>query len=189
MIVCLMGPSTAGKSTLAKTLQQSDPEVFARVPVDFFFVPRPASVSIADYLARPFSYDWRALDRALSANGAQRSTPDADFERLVWRSDTGGLPLAQAPVYLLDGMRPHPRCEALVMLALDESDQRQRLIERDARWGTRVAERSAHLAATYEQGCSELPREPDLRLRATDPIEHNAQRIAELCLVRHPAST
>jgi chloramphenicol 3-O-phosphotransferase len=59
MIVCLLGRSGAGKSTLAKRLQELCPESFARVPVDFFFVPRPVGVGIADYLSQPIAYDTR----------------------------------------------------------------------------------------------------------------------------------
>lgn len=177
MIICLIGPSAAGKSTIAKRLQSLHPERFARVPVDFFFVPRPPQVSMPDYLSAPFAYDWDAVDQTLNEVGTRRSTPDCDFDQLVWRSERGGLPIAEAPAYVLDGMRPHPRCDYLVMLDLDPAVQRQRLIARDLRWGTQVAERSSHLAATFEAGCAELPRKPDLRLSAAAEVEHNANKI------------
>lgn len=174
-----MGPSAAGKSTLAKSLQSMHPERFARVPVDFFFVPRPAEMTVSQYLAAPFTYDWDAVDRALARTGSGRRTPDCDFEQLTWRSEGGGLPIGVAPVYLLDGMRPHPRCEFLVMLDLDQREQRRRLVERDARWGSRVADRESHLASTFEAGCAELPREPDLHLSATAAVEANAATLVD----------
>ena len=177
MIVSLMGPSTAGKSTLAKLLQARHPERFARVPVDFFFVPRPAETTMAAYLASPLHYDWAAVDRALAATGPLRSAPDCDFEQMIRRAEHGGLPIAEAPICLLDGMRPHPRSDRVIMLELEPDLQRRRLINRDARWGTAVAARTAHLAATFTAGCAELSRAPDLSLPAADPPEVNANRI------------
>ena len=181
-----MGPSGAGKSTLAKSMQSLHPDRFARVPVDFFFVPRPAGVTVPRYVAAPFSYDWDAVDRALSRTGAERSTPDCDFETFVRRSESDGLPINEAPIYLMDGMRPHPRCDFLVMLELNPNEQRRRLVERDARWHTNVADRESHLAATFAAGCAELPREPDLRLSATSEIEANAARLIGALMVWAP---
>jgi energy-coupling factor transporter ATP-binding protein EcfA2 len=174
MISCVMGPSGSGKSTLAKRLQAVRPDLFARVPVDYFFVPRESGTPVPDYLARPFAYDWAVLDQALSAEGEPRSTPDCDFETMQWRSPHGGLPIATAPILVLDGMRPHPRCDRLVLLELDPTEQRRRLLDRDRRWGTNVADRDDHLAATFRQGCAEAPRPPDLRLDAAAPLESNA---------------
>lgn len=180
MIVCLMGPSASGKSTLAKYLEAQQPQRFARVPVDYFFVPRADNQTPAEYFASPLAYDWVAVDHALDTRiGEQRSTPDCDFERFVRRSQFGGLPIREAPVYVLDGMRPHPRCDFVVMFDLDSHEQRRRLIERDARWGTTVADRDENLAATFDAGCAELPRTPDLRLSATDSIERNAVRVID----------
>lgn len=166
-----MGPAGSGKSTLAKRLQGARPELFARVPVDYFFVPRADGTSMSEFLAQPFGYDWAAVDRALTEVGDRRSTPDCDFDTMRWRSPYGGLPIATAPIAVLDGMRPHPQCDRVVLLELEPDEQRRRLIDRDRRWGTRVAERGDHLAATFGQGCAELPRPPDLRLNAADPID------------------
>lgn len=179
MIVCVMGPSGAGKSTLAKALERMRPDLFARVPVDFFFVPRRPEIPIREYLSQPCRYDWDALDAALAATGEERTTPEVDFDTWVRRAPHGGLPIAEAPIYLLDGMRPHPRCEFLVMVRLEESVQRRRLLERDARWGSSVAARPGRIRATFELGCGELTRPVDLDLDATDPIESNARRVAE----------
>lgn len=179
MIVCVMGPSGAGKSSLAKRLQELRPDLFARVPVDYFFVPREPGTCLADYLARPFAYDWPALDHALAASGERRSTPDCDFTTMRRRSPYGGLPIADAPIVVLDGMRPHQRCDRLILLDLDREEQRRRRVDRDRRWGTRVADRDDHLEATYRQGCAELPRPPDLRLDATAPLESNAKTLID----------
>jgi hypothetical protein len=178
MIVCVIGPSAAGKSTLAKWLEERHPQLFARVPADYFFVPR-RDQPLEDYLAVPLAYDWDAVDRALARSGPERSTPDCDFERFVRRSDDGGLPINDAPVHVLDGMRAHPRCDLVVLLELDRTEQRRRLVERDTRWGSRVADREPHLDATFAAGCAELPRKPDLRLSATAPIEANASRVID----------
>ncbi|HVX46948.1 MAG TPA: hypothetical protein VHC49_23855 [Mycobacteriales bacterium] len=177
MLLSIMGPAGSGKSTLAKHLQERRPDLVARVPVDFFFVPRREDETVSDYLARPFGYDWAALDAALDTH---RSSPDCDFVAFRWISPTGGLPIAEAPVYVLDGMRPHPRSDLLVQLRLDAVTQRDRLRERDVRWGTAVAGRTEHLHATYQAGVGELPRTPDLTLDATAPLEQNGEHILRL---------
>jgi thymidylate kinase len=180
MLLCLLGPAGSGKSTTAKFLEKHHPQLFARVPVDFFFLPRSADESVGDYLARPFEYDWQQVDNALSADGTGRSTPDCDFTTFDRKADHGGMPITNAPVYVLDGMRPHPRCGILVLLQLDATTQTRRLQDRDVRWGTTVATRTEHLRRTYDAGRAELPRKPDLTLPATDPIEHNAEQIRKL---------
>lgn len=182
MIVCLIGPAGAGKSTLAKELELGNPEVFARVPVDHFFSPRPKEIAVDQYLAQPLDYDWSFLDEVLAGTGPSRTTPDCDFEQFTWRSTRGGLQIREAPIYLLDGMRPHPRCSFLARLELDATTQRRRLVDRDVRWGTRVAERSLHLAKTYAAGLRELPRAPDLCLSGTDLLEQNLHAVREALL-------
>lgn len=180
MFICVTGPAGSGKSTLAKRLEELQPDVFARVPVDYFFVPRPPAVTLGAYLAEPLRYDWALLDAALQATGPHRSTPDCDFSDFSRRSESGGLPIATAPIAVLDGMRPHPRTELVIMLELDSHEQRRRLMERDHRWGTHLADRGNHLTATFEQGVRDLVRDPDLRLNAADPIEQNADRVIAL---------
>jgi hypothetical protein len=80
-------------------------------------------------------------------------------------------------VLVLDGIRPHPRCDRLVILELDAMTRRQRLLDRDIRWGTAVADRGHRLDATFELGRAESPKEPDLWLDATRPIDDNARRV------------
>ncbi len=174
-----MGPAGSGKSTLAKRLEEERPDLFARVPVDYFFVPRAAGTSMAEFLARPFGYDWATVDKALTEVGERRSTPACDFDSMRWRSPHGGLPIATAPIMVLDGMRPHPLCDRLFLLDLDPVEQRRRLADRDRRWGTRVADREDHLAATFRQGLSEASRPPDLRLNASDPTESTIRTLIE----------
>ena len=91
-----------------------------------------------------------------------------------------GLPITDAPTLALDGMRPHPRCDLLILLDLDTTTQRERLIARDRRWNTSVAERTEHLASTFAAGMAELPRDPDLVVPATDPIDRNVDAIVRL---------
>lgn len=189
MLVCVMGAAGSGKSTMAKRLETLRPELIARVPADFFFIPRPPDQSIEGYLAAPFSYDWAGIDRAVTAAGAERSSPDCDFTTFRRRSPHGGLPIGQGPVLVLDGMRPHPRCDLLVLLQIDAETQQQRLIDRNRQWGAAVATRTEHLAATFKTGITEMPRDPDLVLSATDPMEHNDAAVLQLIrdhLPHHP---
>ena len=179
--VCLTGPSCAGKSTLAKTLARRRPDIAARVPVDHFFTPRPPGESLGDFLCRPLAYDWEALDRALASTGeAARSSPVCDFSSFRRLSATGGIAIPAVPVLLLDGMRPHPRCDVLVVLELDDAEQRARLHERDQRWGTSVAEKLDHLRITYGQGQDEIGGDPDLLLDARAPLDLNVRRLEGL---------
>jgi energy-coupling factor transporter ATP-binding protein EcfA2 len=179
--VCLIGPSCAGKSTLAKTVAGRRPNVATRVPVDHFFAPRPPEETLRDFLCRPLAYDWEALDLALaSTDVAARSSPVCDFKAFRRLALTGGMAIPAAPVLLLDGMRPHPRCDVLVVLELDDAQQRTRLHERDQRWGTSVADNLDHLRVTYSRGRDEINGDPDLLLDATDPLDHNARRLEGL---------
>ena len=170
LLLSLVGSSGAGKSTLAKHLQARGEGRFVRVPVDFFLVPR-GEESLAEYLDRPLSYDWAAIDRALAATGPARSAPDVDFETFRRRAPTGGPAIAEGRIAVLDWMRPHPRTDVLVIMELAPRVQRRRLRERDLRWGTAVGERRAHLAATYAQGRADLTRPADGVIDASDPIE------------------
>lgn len=183
--MCILGPSCAGKSTLAKALAQRLPNVAARVPVDYFFVPRPPEEALGDFLRRPLDYDWDALDRALASTDASaRSSPVCDFKTFRRLAPTGGLAIPAAPVLLLDGMRPHPRCDVLVVLELDGAQQRTRLRERDQRWGTSVADNLGHLRITYGQAQNEIHGDPDLLLDATAPLDHNEARLERLIVER-----
>lgn len=65
------------------------------------------------------------------------------------------------------------------MLDLDSAEQRRRLVDRDIHWGTAVADRQEHLAATFDAGCAESPRTPDLRLTATGDLQQNALLVVD----------
>jgi thymidylate kinase len=179
--VCIMGPSCAGKSTLAKTLARRRPSVAARVPVDAFFVPRPPEEALGDFLKRPLDYDWDALDTALASTDiSARSSPVCDFKTFRRLAPTGGKAIPSVPVVLLDGMRPHPIRDVLVVLELDDAQQRARLQERDQRWGTSVADNLSHLRITYGQAQDDTNGDADLLLDATAPLDHNAARLERL---------
>lgn len=90
-----MAPAGAGKSTLAKELAGRNPELFARVPVDYFFVPRPKEMRLDQYLAQPLEYDWSALDEALASTGPSRTTPDCDVAVHVAFQDGPGSKFAE----------------------------------------------------------------------------------------------
>jgi hypothetical protein len=180
MLICVMGPAAAGKSSLAKAVASLAPDGAARVPVDWFFVPRAPEQPLDDFWSQPLRYDWPLLDAAMAAEDpARRSTPSCDFAEFRRTAETGGLPIAHAPVYVLDGMRPHPRCDAVVLLTLDGATQRARLTQRDREWGTDLAQRTAHLRITHEQGLADLAGPPDLVLDAAAPLADNARTVRD----------
>jgi hypothetical protein len=178
MLLCVLGPAAAGKSSLAKAAASLAPDVVARVPVDWFLVPRTPGQSFDDFLSRPLRYDWPLVDAAVAAEDpGRRSTPRCDFTEFRRTAETGGLPIGHAPVYVLDGMRPHPRCDAVVLLTLDSATQRARLTQRDREWGTALAQRTSHLRITHDQGLADLAGPPDLVLDATAPLADNARTL------------
>ena len=89
------GSAAAGKSSLAKAVASLAPDVAARVPVDWFFVPRTPEQSLDDFRSQPLRYAWALLDAALAAEDpACRSTPRSDFTEFRRAAENGGLPIA-----------------------------------------------------------------------------------------------
>ena len=125
MLICVTGPAAAGKSSLAKAVASLAPDVAARVPVDWFFVPRAPEQSLDDFWSQPLRYDWPLLDAALAT---------------------------EDPAHLT---------------------------QRDREWGTDLAQRTAHLRITHEQGLADLPGPPDLVLDAAAPLADNARTLLD----------
>lgn len=151
-VVSICGPSGAGKSQLAKaTVRELGDHVAARVPVDFFFVPRPREMPLDLFLVQPLRYDWSLLgDRFACPCGAVTSTPDADFELFLRRANEGGQSFTIRPVMICDGMEPYPGSDLVVRLDAAPEVRWGRIAERDRRWGTRVHARLDHLEATWQ---------------------------------------
>lgn len=178
LVVSICGPSNAGKSQLAKaTAVLLGETVASRVPVDYFVVPRDQGESLAEFHARPMRWDWPLLSRRLALPmGTRTSTPDADFETFRRRGDVGGLPFAIRPVMLCDAMEPFPGSDLVVELDVPREERQRRIVERDARWGTRVADRIVHLDATWREASADV--RPDLTLDGTLPLSRLAAELA-----------
>lgn len=181
LTVSMTGPTAVGKSQLAKlTAALLSDAVASRVPADYFLVPRPDDVPIGDFLRRPIAWDWPLLDRLLAQPlGTEATTPDVDFATFARRSATGGLPVVVRPVMLVDAMVPYPRADLVIRLDAPADVRRQRLAERDLRWGTKVIDRWEQLELA-ESSARSVPRPPDLSLDGERPLPENAGRVIEL---------
>lgn len=189
-VVSLCGPSNAGKSGLAKaTAAELGPMVASRVPVDYFFVPRPEMVSLDVFCTCPLQWDWDLLRKRLALlMGTGTSTPDADFDAFQRRADRGGVAFDVRPIMLLDAMAPYPQSDLVVLIDVPEGERLRRVAERDRRWGTRVASRWMHLEETWRHASKGVI--PDLVLDGTLPITIEAgnlsQKIRRLFVAHEP---
>lgn len=182
-VVTIVGAAGAGKSTLAKAVANAYGEhAAARVPADYFVLPRMTGESLATFLSRPLAWDWPLLARRLSLPpGSVTSTPDVDFDAFRRRADTGGLPLPIRSVMVIDAMEAYPEADIVVRLDVPADVRRERIASRDARWGTRVQDRWAHLELTWESVTAGVP---DLVLDGTRPLEQNVEAMLSILNVR-----
>jgi len=185
LVVSIAGPSGAGKSQLAKrTVALLGEDVASRVPADYFLVPRPIETPLSDFMRQRPAWDWSLLAGLLALPiGTAATTPDFDFTAFSRRAENGGLPVAVRPVMLVDAMAPYPRPDLLVRLDASVAARRQRLAERDMRWGTTVLDRWEQLELAERTAMSQLTRPPDLFLDGERPLAENAARLA--AVIRH----
>ena len=185
LIVSIIGPSGAGKSQLAKlTAALLGDDVASRVPADYFLVPRPVDMSMSDFLQQPLAWDWSLLDSLLALPlGTAASTPDFDFSTFTRLTENGGLTVAVSPVMLIDAMAPYPRADLRVRRDASVATRRQRLAERDVRWGTTVLDRWETLELAMRTATETQTPLPDLWLDGERPLAENAARLA--AVIRH----
>lgn len=178
-LVTIYGPAGAGKSELAKAVAARLGDGFAcRVPTDHFFVPRQPAEPLERYLARPLAWDWALLRERLALPvGTEATTPDADFATFLRVAETGGRPMPIRPVMIMDAMAPYPDADIVVRVEAPDAVRRARIVERDARWGTRVQERWSHLEATWR---AVTAGPPHLVLDGTRPLEANVGMLLDL---------
>lgn len=180
-LVTIYGAAGSGKSVLAKAVVETLGEaIAARVPTDYFFVPREPNEPLPAYLAKPLAWDWDLLRERLSLPiGTDATTPDADFEAFTRIAASGGRPLSIRSVMLLDAMAPFPEADLAVRLDVPAAVRRERIISRDERWGTRVRDRWAHLEETWHAVPEVVP---DLVLDGTCPMEDNVAALVAMIL-------
>lgn len=179
-IVSIYGPTGSGKSQLAKAVSRAVGEDrCTRIPTDYFAnFPAAASTDVSGLMTGTLTYDWALLDRVLDQPmGTIVTTPDVDFERLVRRAPEGGLSFVVRQIMLTDAFPPHPSASIRIRLTAPASVRRNRIIDRDARWGTSVIERWQHLEATWDDVAGKSSS-PDLDLSGEDPLDANAARVA-----------
>lgn len=176
-IISIAGPAGAGKSQLAlAVVARLGEDVAARVPMDWFIAPR--ELPMENWLHEPLTYDIDAVRALLSAPvGETRLTPPFDFETFT-RSDASGQrkPIPIRPVMVLDAMAPWPEADLTVLIDVPTDLRRQRIVERDARWGTRVIDRWDHLELTRHH-IEARGHRYDLTLDGERPLAASAARI------------
>lgn len=179
LTIAIYAPSGSGKSQLAKrTAAALGEEIASRVAVDYFLVPRPDGMARETFDRLPLRYDWDLLSARLALPmGTITSVPDVDFDTFRRRGVFGGPVVAVRPVMLLDAMDPYPGADARVLLDVDEAVRRDRIAERDIRWGANVRERTGHLDATWARVAA-LGIVPDLELDGHRPLDENAETLA-----------
>ena len=176
-IVSVCGPSGAGKSQLAKALTSSFGEdACARVPADYFIMPVVGPLD--ESLNLPIVYDWATMYRTVARPlGEVVSTPRFDFSTFKRSYDGDTRSFVVRPLLIIDAMYPYPCADFVVQLELDASERRQRIIDRDGEWSTRVLDRWEQLVASEAQlRKSEVT--PDLILSGGAPIAENVRHVS-----------
>ena len=155
-------------------------EIAARIPTDYFLVPRPPDLSLVDFLKQPLRYDWDLLRSLLRQPvGTPVETPDADFGNFTRISDVGGRPFTIRPVMITDAMAGCPDADLLILLDAPSTVRYDRIAARDVRWGTNVLANWKHLEMTWHASRLKLPA-PDLILDGNRPLPRNADTLASL---------
>lgn len=177
-IVSICGPSGSGKSHLAKAVAEAlGPDRCTRIPTDYFLLLPAHPPSSQPVLA--LGWDWALLDEVLAEPpGTPVTTPDVDFDGLVRRAPSGGLPFVVRPVMLTDALAPHPAASFRILLTAPASIRRARVAARDVKWNSRVIDRWASLEHAWTEVAATQPAW-DSRVDGGRPISHNAARVAE----------
>jgi thymidylate kinase len=177
-LVTIFGAAGSGKSVVAKAVADALGESFAaRVPTDYFLLPRRADERLERYLERPLRWDWPLLRERLALPiGTQSTTPDVNFETFTRIAASGGRSMPIRSVMIVDAMAPFPGADLVVRLDVPDAERRDRIAARDERWGTRVRDRWAHLQLTW----SSVPHhQPDMVLDGTQPIERSVTEVGQ----------
>ena len=179
-VVSIVGPSASGKSQLAKgTAAGLGESLASRIPTDFFFIPRATDQPLPDFLRQPLQYEWSLIAHLIAQPiGTAVSTPDADFTGFQRRADSGGLPFTILPVMIADAMAAFPDADLLVRLDVPDDVRRERLRERDVRWGSNVSANWEHLIVTWHAALEEM-RLADITLDGERSITVNAGALAD----------
>lgn len=178
-VISICGPAGAGKSQVAKkTAEILGEDLATRIPTDYFFIPRPAGMSLDGFLRTPLKWDWALmLERFEAPVGTELSTPDVDFGAFRRWSEHGGLTFTIRPVIVCDAMAPCPKSDLVILLNVMDEERQRRMIERDVRWSTRVIDRWEHLQTTW-RACS--PFRADVVIDGTQPVEVSAWELASV---------
>lgn len=172
-IISLCGPTGSRKSSLAVHLvERLGPEWSSRVPTDWYLLTDDGQHAGQS----GYAWDWpRIMADLAGPDGREIRTPAFDFTTMR-RSETGSAKtFTLRPLMIVDVMRPFPGADLVIRLGVPAPIRRERIAERDARWGTSVLDRWTQLEAGEEP--AGIVR-PDLTLDGRAPLPESVSLIA-----------
>lgn len=173
-IVSLTGPSGNGKSSLAVRLVADLGPAFAdRVPTDWYLLSGERGQSGAT----GYGWDWERLAADLRGPcGQEVRTPAFDFTAMR-RSESGSVKVfVLRPIMIVDAMRPFPGADLTIWLDVPAGARRERLAQRDQRWGTTVLDRWHLLEASHAMGA---PAPADIVLDGRLPLAELSRQVGD----------
>lgn len=181
-IVSLCGPTGGGKSSLAvRLVEELGLDRSSRVPADWYLLAEDADRSGRS----GYGWDWPLIAADLEGpDGRWVRTPAFDFTTMR-RSEAGTVKqFVLRPVMIVDAMMPFPGADLVVRLDTPAGVRRERLAERNVRWGTTVLDRWEHLERSHEAADA---GDADLVLDGRRPLAELAGLVIDAMIRRFDA--
>jgi len=130
-IISIFGGSGSGKSSLARVLENYDPDSFSRVPADRLIESKASEDS--RYFANPIRYDWEYLQKLLrnKQKGEYVHLPLFDYDSFTRTADTSDKRFVIADYLIIDAIQPYAKADWLFYIDLSEEVRKKRIIDRD----------------------------------------------------------
>ena len=147
-ILSICGHSGSGKSTLSVAVAAALGENACRVPTDWYLIGDATGAT-----GGPYRWDWAQLATDFTGiDGRSVETPPFDFA-LMGRGESGSRKtFILRKLMIVDAMLPCPFADVVVRLDVAADVRRERLRDRDVRWGTSVVDRWDRLEIAAEAG-------------------------------------
>ena len=178
IIISVCGAAGAGKSTLAKKLKDMlGRDMASRIPGDYYLKSYNGE-PYDEYMSIPFKFDWDILKKSLRNPILTKcETPDFDFNKLIRKNRTGGIPFTISRYMIIDSM-PYPDADFLVKLEAPADLRLSRIKDRDKRDRTNSQRNWLKMEASARELESGKYRF-NLILSGFDEPEVNAQKIID----------